>query len=440
MTIKLYRFRERLFDGIATYGADNRSLIDRICAFLLALSPILQHYKGLYRSAGFTVLLFVVPVMTVRFLTRMRNGKYDRRCMAAVIPLLLFQGFKMFDHNVSVNKTIYGLFMMLLFLVIASGSVNMKYFIRYATMISCFASMMLVVQYICFYLLGFHLQLVPTDLLLRSSYGWILGAQTGMYGIRGLRNTFYRPSAFFLEPSHHFLYTFPILCILLFSNESQPWQRRYAVLVTIGMLLSTSGMGAAVAIALWVVFFTLYNSKNREKNIARVKNLFSARNIVILLVILAVLISLYFAVPTFQSTVNRFLVRGSSGQSTAVSGRVRLAQLLVRGMSGRRLILGVTEDVDEINFNLSGFYATLYKYGLIGIVFSYWYYVQFLFRVKGFGFWLTAVVLVTSIFSAHTHGTFYMMYYVIMQMCACQLAGSENKSLQPMQSTIGNEG
>jgi hypothetical protein len=61
--------------------------------------------------------------------------------------------------------------------------------------------------------------------------------------------------------------------------------------------------------------------------------------------------------------------------------------------------------------NLSGYHATLYKRGIIGIFLTYLYYGQGLFKLKNAYFWLTAIILVISFFTAHTHGTFFMVYY-----------------------------
>lgn len=52
---KIYKY------GFITYGADNNTLVDRFCAFILAISCILQHYKGFYKNAGFSALLAISP-------------------------------------------------------------------------------------------------------------------------------------------------------------------------------------------------------------------------------------------------------------------------------------------------------------------------------------------------------------------------------------------
>ena len=407
---KIYKY------GFITYGIDNNSLVDRFCAFILAISCILQHYKGFYKNAGFSALLVISPYILLKLLKKMVNGKFDSRCLLAISPLMLFQLYKTFSHDISFSKLLYGAFMMVFFFAIASGCVNVRYFVKSATHISCIAGVCLIIQYILYYLLHFHLQFVPTSLLLPESSIWILGAKTGLINITGRSNGYYRPSAFFLEPSHLFIYCFPVLCLLLLSPNMKPWRMKMAFIITAGMVLSTSGMGLGVAIGLWGVYFALYKNGKSDENIARIRNLISPKNVGILIVFLTVLTVMYFEVDIFRNIVIRIFNSGSGNQSTAINGRVRLARMLVGGLSGKSFIFGVTDNVSEIEFNLSGFYATLYKYGLIGIFLSYAFYVQGLFKLKGAYFWLTCIIVVISFFTAHTHGTFYMMYYIIVLM------------------------
>ena len=414
MKLKIYGFKDYLFEDTATLGTKNNTMGDRMCALLLALCPIIQFYNGIYRNAAFTVIIVLFPFLVLKLGRIVNRGGFDKQCMMAIIPIILFQLFKMVDHTINISKVIYAIFFIVVFMALAAGCINVRLFIKYATAISVIAAILLVVQYFCFYVLGFHLQLAPTSLFLPSSSGWILGAQTGLYGIRGLKNGFYRPCAFFMEPSHLFLYTFPTLGVVLFSSGKTHWRIRCSLLITMGIFLSTSGMGIVAAVGLWAVYIALYHSKNNSKNLAQLKNLLSAKNLIILFAVLILVVVLYFTVPIFAQTVNRFLVKGSSGQSTAVAGRTRLAQMLISGMSGKSVLIGVSENLDDVNFNMPGFFATFYKYGLIGVGLSYWYYAQYLFRTKDAGFWLCILILITSFFSAHTHGTFYMLYYILI--------------------------
>lgn len=80
---KIYKY------GFITYGADNNTLVDRFCAFILAISCILQHYKGFYKNAGFSALLAISPYILLKLLEENGKGKFDTRCLMAISPLLL---------------------------------------------------------------------------------------------------------------------------------------------------------------------------------------------------------------------------------------------------------------------------------------------------------------------------------------------------------------
>ena len=81
-------------------------------------------------------------------------------------------------------------------------------------------------------------------------------------------------------------------------------------------------------------------------------------------------------------------------------------------MSTKEKIFGVEEKEGPIKANMPGFMRTLYNYGCVGIVLSYWFYVASLLKLTQHNIWLSFIILVVSFFSAHTHGTFYMLYYV----------------------------
>lgn len=396
---------------ICSYGKWNKQLGDKLCAFLFAVSPLLQHYKGLYKDAGFTAYLIILPWMLLRLLQMGCHKKIQSRHVVT-FPLVAYFAFSSVIHGITVSKLLYNGFMIFLCVLFEFGCFNVRYIFRYASYVCGFASLVLVIQYFCYYVLGFHLCIVPVSALLEESSQWVAGAQTGLINIRGASNGFYRPSAFFLEPSHMFIYCFPVLCICLFSKGMTKSRLIFALLISLGILLSTSGMGIVCCLGVWVCYYLLYYDKTNA-NIAKVKNIFSARNLLIVSGVILFVVILYFSVDSVANTVNRIL---SSGSSSAFSGRLGQASKLVKGLSGKSLLVGLTDDASNITYNLPGFFATLYKKGVIGVLLSYWFYAKGLFKLKAAGFWMSFIILILSFFSAHTHGTFYMMFFVSLLM------------------------
>jgi len=348
--------------------------------------------------------------MYLKLLRRLRASGLVH--MGTISPLIVFYLYKVVVHGSSALEFAHAAVMVVFFIAIANGCINVTYFMRTASVVAALASVSVVFQYVCHYVLGFHLQLVPTSLLLPESEQWIFGAQTGLSGITGRYSNFYRPSAFFLEPSHLFIYVFPVLCVLLFAPSMNLWRLRAALLITLGLFLSTSGMGICVSAGLWMLYGGFYRGK---ENRSKVTNLLTPRNTVLIVAILVALMVSYFNIPFFNQSVNRIFGIDVTG-TDAISGRVRLAHSLAQTLTGSVLWFGMKESVSDIEFNLSGYYATLLKYGISGTLLSYVFYVRSLFRLRAQYFWLSSVIILISFFTAHTHGTFFMLYFVVILM------------------------
>lgn len=380
-------------------GKVSFEFIDRISAFLIAVSPILQHYKGLYENAGFTVLIVAILFLLLRFF---KNGGRIQ-VKAEIVPLILFEFYTFLMRNWSISRLLYVGFFVILFLLISDGYVNFSYIFRYALGICLIAVILLYAQYIAHYLLGYNLNLRPLNLLVSQDVIWVRHANSG--GTSSL----FRRAAFFLEPSHMFLYMFPVLAILLLSPGVNQKRIRISIILTSGLILSTSGFGIVASVLLWVVYFAFSRPEQNNKNpdSPTVKKTFPISLILAPILIILLVVILYFTIPFVQQSINRLL------DSTAFDGRTRLARNYVNNISGIDVLIGRAGLTSEIDFNLPGFYATYVKWGIIGLILTYWYYVQGLFKLKNAYFWITLIICVISFFTAHTHGTFYMMYYVV---------------------------
>lgn len=396
------------FEDLASLGGNKGSFIGKFFSFFLAFSPILQHYKGPIATAGITVLVALFPFILLLLLIKFRTFriKYFRiSYLVAILPLIVFSLYKLLAHGTTFLEFAHAAVMIVYFIAITIGCINVKFFIKIATIVAATATILLIFQYVCFYILGFHLQLVSTSLFLPESDRWILSAKTGI-GISG----FYRPSAFFLEPSHMFIYLLPILCILLLAPDMKSWRIKMALFITLGLFLSTSGMGICVSTGLWMLYGGFYRGKDNK---SRITKLFTPMNIFFVMTVPFILMILYYNVTFFNQSINRILGIDITG-SDAISGRVRLAYSLVGTLTASELWFGMTGSASDIDFNLSGFFATIYKFGITGILLSYLFYINSLFKLKAQYFWLSFIIILISFFTAHTHGTFYMLYYVVI--------------------------
>lgn len=169
---------------------------DYLFVLLFALLPILMNYRGLIINASVTVVIVLLPYAVYKILTR-RFFSVDS--FRLLLPLALFWLFKVIDHGTSIVEVGQVFVYIVLFMAFASGCVDSKLLIKVSIGISCFATFCIICQYICYYILGFHLALVPTSFLLQGSQQWVQLAQTGTISVTGRTMSFYRPSSFFLN-------------------------------------------------------------------------------------------------------------------------------------------------------------------------------------------------------------------------------------------------
>lgn len=391
------------------YGSENTTFGDKVCALVLALAPLLQHYKGIVQNAGFTVLLLITPILFLRTYYKLKVGLVNKKCFYAIIPLILFYFYTILIRDFNVMRLGYVLLLSWIFICVSNGSINISYLFKCATKIAILATIAIIIQFIAHNILGRTIDFRPLSLLVTQQNIWVRNSVN--FGVAGYM---FRPSGFFLEPSHFFLYSFPIITVLLLSVNRDKTNLRTALFISLGLLLTTSGMGIAVLAGLWTLYFLVYKKAN-DYSLNNILKIISVRSVVIVLLLIIVFFFAYRSIPFIQSAVDRVFYEDET--SNAIEGRVRLVKDYVSSITGRAVWFGTPiSELDDLEFNVPGFFATYIKWGIFGLLFSYWFYLQGLFKLKGPYFWLTLIIVVISYFTAHTHGTFYMLYFVVFLM------------------------
>lgn len=377
------------------------SIVDKAALFLLSVCPVLQHYKGIFINAAVTVLLLLFPYV---FWKIIKKDSLNVKGIKIVFPLIAFYLFQVVDHGTSVTEAGQAVVFIIYVTAISAGCFDTNLFIRMLTAVSAAACVCIIAQYFCYYFLGFHLQLVPTSLLLPRCRQWILLAQTGRYSITGKLMKFYRPSAFFLEPSHMFIYLFTPATLRLLCAEKKK-ELLTAFLLLLGMVLSTSGMGILTALMLF--FLHLGKTQAKKKGFSATR-LLKPANLLITLAFIAACLFAYFKIPFVHHSVARILSSGED-YSNAVEGRISSGWNLIKTLRGKQILIGVQDGMSGVTASMSGFNETLYQYGLIGLLISYVFYVQGLFRLRNGFFWVAFFTIMLSFFSQHTHSTMFMI-------------------------------
>ncbi len=387
---------------------------DIFVAIVLSLCPILQHYIGPVYNMAISALAFISLYLIMRMLVEIPTINLSK--ISFVLIMILYQTYRIINHGTTLTEFGQSMVIIIFMLAIALGKINLAIMLKACRIICLIASVCLIIQYICFYFFGFHLQLVPTSLFIPYAEQWALGAKTGLAGVTGKIGTFYRPSAFFLEPAHVYLYMFPHLILSLFTSEISKKTVWIPLIISCGMLLSTSGMGIAAVVGIWALFLILFNEKDKSFDL---KNAFRRRNLiaVAILVVLFILACIY--VPFVRRAIQRIFVPGRSG-STAITGRIKRALKLVLSMPKKQWLFGAADNTHGISFHIPSMLDVLYRHGLIGFVLSYELYVKCIFKLNLSYKLIGVVIIITSFFSAHTHSTVGMLNFLLILLSGFQ--------------------
>lgn len=377
--------------------------LEQIILLLLALCPVLQHYQGFVLEVSSEVMLLLSPYVLIK-LIRKRKLVYK-----AVLPLLSYAVYISFIHGLNVFTLGREMLLVLYYIAMINGCLDVRRYFCCAKAVALCLSCCIFAQYISYYGFQKHIQFVPTNLFTESSQQWIGLAETGRIAVTGKAIAFYRPSGFLLEPSHVSLYCIPVLCILLLRKNMSYLLFLQAIIISLGVIMSTSGIGIFFVAGVWLLYLVRYYGLRAGRR--RKLGALNKTAVVLLVVLMFLAIILYFSVDFLQSAINRVFIN-SEGGITAIGGRTSTGIRLLGMMSGAGYLVGEGTSLDISNWNVSGFFYVTFQYGLIGCLLLNLFYIESLFKVKNGYFWLSVLVMALSPFTVHTFAAFYRMYYV----------------------------
>lgn len=422
-------------------GATWLNYADFLCVWLMVLCPLLQHYRGWIVDARATVMILLAPYLLVRLWIK------NEVRFKMVLPIAIYGIFKIVHGGFRISDIGREGLVLLILLAVESGVVNTKRYFKAMTAIAIVASAVIITQYVCYYVFDFHLQVVVTDWFLKSSAQWIGLAQTGAISVTGKPTSFYRPSAFFLEPAHMALFCTPVVLMLLLAPGISKKRLLLAGIVTVGVVASTSGMGIVMCMGLWFLYFVFYCGEGKPSKPIGIGKLqikgFSAKDIqfkgidrkwlkirpftikgitmrpinILLIVSMAIVVVLmYLFVDVFRKSINRILF--ADGGYNAILGRTEVGAYVITHMDVLDLILGERNPGKEANWYMSAFFKVIYDYGMIGFFLSYAFYFISIFKTKREYRWMALLIVGLSFFSVHTHGSAFMQF-----LCTILLVG-----------------
>ncbi|MBR2526893.1 MAG: hypothetical protein IKE58_00230 [Blautia sp.] len=320
---------------------------------MIALLPITAFLRFPIVSMG---LGMVGLIVLVPWLFRINQGRVPYDTLGKLSGVILFCFYSMTRSTGNMTNLIgFGLLMIWI-----AGTydkwIDASLILKIMTYVALAASIIVMLQTICHYLFGFHLIATIPFLIKESSRKqYELAILTGY----DFASQLYRPCAFFFEPSHFAQYSIGALLWCLLKEEEKNRIGK-AVMISVGIALSTSGMGIAMVGGAWLVYVLL------GSNLRDVSNLIKAG---ILLAIFALALLLLWQLPFFRNAINR--VTGREGGLTAVQGRLFWWNYYFSHLSRTQLILGLGYGAETGKY-MTGFMEMLYCTGYAGLA-SFYY-------------------------------------------------------------------
>ena len=220
---------------------------DKIVGFILALYPVICIYKmpGIDLPLGMVVMyLIVMPLVISGLQKRYMGGSLTKNYVVftvyAILITVLLRG---------INNDVIGLILnsICIFILLRGGRYIKPFLTAYVYLAVAF-SVFLMVQYVG--LLAFS---KPIEGIL-SFLPTMIGDE-----VSSLRTYDYmtvaRIASVFTEPSHYSLYSIPPLALLLWNYVSVKHRVWYIGIITVAILLSTSGNGVILMLILYALFF-----------------------------------------------------------------------------------------------------------------------------------------------------------------------------------------
>lgn len=338
----------------------------KLYSVFLAILPVIMMYRVPVIGMGFATVMIAcgMAYCAIVILSNLSSNS-----ALYLIPFIMYFVYVMTKSTGS--NILLCIAILVHFYAICMGAVNVPYLRKTIEVISLIAAICVVMQFLWHSLTGNHIQMINLNWCLSEMNQYRSNILTGI----GQAEPIYRPSAFFLEPSHMTNYASVglISCLLL----GRPNYIKAAA-ISLGVVCTTSGMGIVLVGGIWAIFPFIATKKLDGLKIKR---------ILILLSLFLVAVSVLYQLPFFKNALNRITGSSSTYSSTqynAIWGRTLYWQTYISPMSGKELLLGYGNSaLPDVYF--TGLMTIVYSYGLIGVCLLYFSLVMLLLRSKNNG-------------------------------------------------------
>lgn len=337
-------------------------------SLMIALIPALMMYK-VPVGVGLSTLLIVatMPYAALRAILVSGMGSYKM-----VIPMVAYCGYVIARSNGDITNILLTVTIIVHLLAAASGAVRLFYTRKVIEAVSTLAAVGVIIQSIAHYLLHVHIPMIVGSWVLDEMESYRMYITTG---ISAAEDHLYRPSAFFLEPAHLAQYAIVGLISCLFRPKPH---YRTAAVISLGILLTTSGMGMVLTVFAWGAYMLrLLRKSNTQNNVTQLMSV---------VIVSVVVVALLTQSSIMQSSLSRITggVMSSTSGYNAISGRTLFWKVYIAPLSGNSLLWGKGfAALPDVYF--TGLMEMLFCYGLAGVSLFYITVIGITIKSSGFG-------------------------------------------------------
>lgn len=389
-----------------------RSTDSKLYAFIVAILPCIMMYKVpiLEKGATTIIVLFYAVILFLCF------HQLDLQKTKILLPGIVYLIYIVSRSEGNWIEIILQIAAYIHLYAICMNAMNISACKRCIKIISVTASVCVIIQYFIHVLLDMHIPMIASELCLDelSRYKYTL--------ITGMNEGIYRPSAFFLEPSHMAEYLMIGLGLSLL-DERKDYNK--AVTISFGMIFTTSGMGVVILICIWGWFYfsQIYSHKNNKMHM-----------FIIGIIVAFAVVVIAISIPGFQRILARIF--GTFGEESsdynAIHGRLFWWNAYFSNFKGHDLLFGKGSAAVPDDY-FTGFMEILYAYGIIGVC-LYYNMLLYLLRKSNNAFSSCVIILLGGLMAfANLAGFIQTIFYLGMIIAVVQQYSNASDMIKPRQ-------
>ena len=383
---------------------DNSVFIRNIYSVILASLPAIMAIRvpGINKGLATVLLILSVPFP----LWRICVGRNFRGSWV----LVLFLVWAFIRSMNSMEECICLVLVMIHCLGVLNGALNAKLFRKTLMVVAEFSAALVILQSILYYIFGIPTYLLPKFLLLEDNAYYIKKYFSVLE-----KESLFRPCALFLEPAHFTQYSIAGLVASLFWEKGRKkWVK--VILISVGCILTTSGMGIAMVIGAYGWYF-LFAEKEKYTRLP---------SFVLLFWVGIIAFAILMEVPFFHDAVMRVVGHESNGYN-AIWGRVLYWDNYVSPLKGLNLAFGKGFQESYTGYVTSAI-SLIYSYGLFGTLAYLGAVSSFSFYSKDSGTYFLGFLYMALLFISNSSGFISMVYWFSLLSSARFIGTEKEKS------------